>query len=336
MRRARDIPAAVIALRISVAESFGANRQEILKEANIPSEALTNPKARVTVEQTMDVWTAIVKQIGSHDIGLECGLRTRFQTMGILGYVMMNSSSIISAWIKLCAYQELVMSIMFQTIRTEQDRVILQGKMQEKWQKEFRYTVDFAYASIMTLIKNCSPKEIHPLEVGFNFPEPKNIDRYREIFGPAIIKFSCEHPFIIFNKSDMENEIIGMDPGLFDHFEILLEETANEHDKINTNTRAVKKSILDRLKAEIPKAEEVARELAMSVRSLQESLKKEGTTYQEILNSVRKEIAIKQLTKSYNTVTDVAFLTGFSDISVFSRNFKKWTGFTPTEFQNQK
>ncbi len=175
MRRARDIPAAIIALRISVAESFGANRHEILTEANIPAEALSNPKARVTVEQTMDVWSAIVKQIGSHDIGLECGLRTRFQTMGILGYVMMNSSSIISAWTKLCTYQELVMSIMFQTIRAEQ----------EKWKKEFRYTVDFAYGSIMTLIKNCSPKEIHPLEVGFNFPEPKNTDRYREIFGPA-------------------------------------------------------------------------------------------------------------------------------------------------------
>ena len=183
MRRARDIPAAIIALRISVAESFGANRHEILTETNIPAEALSNPKARVTVEQTMDVWSAIVKQIGSHDIGLECGLRTRFQTMGILGYVMMNSSSIISAWTKLCTYQELVMSIMSQTIRTEQDRVIIQEEMQEKWKKEFRYTGDFAYGSIMTLIKNCSPKEIHPLEVGFNFPEPKNTDRYLEIFG---------------------------------------------------------------------------------------------------------------------------------------------------------
>ena len=49
-----------------------------------------------------------------------------------------------------------------------------------------------------------------------------------------------------------------------------------------------------------------------------------------------QEIAIKQLSISSNNVTDVAFLTGFSDISVFSRNFKKWTGLTPTEFQNQQ
>ena len=179
-------------------------------------------------------------------------------------------------------------------------------------------------------------KNIHPLEVGFNFPEPSNADRYHEIYDPAVIKFSCDNPYIIYNKSDLDNEITAYDPSIFDHFEVLLEETANEHDRVNINTRAVKNSILKRLKAEIPKTGEVARELTMSVRTLQENLKKEGTSFREILNSVRKEIAIKQLLKSQNNVTDVAFLTGFSDISIFSRNFKKWTGLTPTEFQKQQ
>ena len=85
MRRARDIPEAIIALRIAVAESFGANRLEILKEVNISPDIFANPKARTTVEQAMDVWRVIVHQTRSHDIGLECGLKSRFQTMGILG-----------------------------------------------------------------------------------------------------------------------------------------------------------------------------------------------------------------------------------------------------------
>ena len=114
MRRVRDIPAAIIALRIAVAESFGANRLDILREANISLDIFTNPKARATVEQAMDVWQVIVRQTGRQDIGLECGLKSRFQTMGILGYVMMNSQSITQAWKKLCNYQELVLSILLQ------------------------------------------------------------------------------------------------------------------------------------------------------------------------------------------------------------------------------
>ena len=336
MRRARDIPAAIIALRIGVAESFGADRLEILKEANVSPEIFTNPKARVTVEQAMDVWRVIVRQTGLQDIGLECGLKSRFQTMGILGYVMMNSPSITQAWRKLCNYQELVLSILLLKMNIEEDLIRIDGAMQEDWRDEFRYTIDFIFTSSLTLIKNCTSKNIHPLEVGFNFPEPSNIDRYHEIYNPAVIKFSCENPYIVYRKSDLENQITAFDPSIFKHFEVLLEETANEHERINANTRAVRSSILNRLKAEIPRVDEISRDLAMSVRSLQEKLKMEGTTFQEILNAVRKEIAIKQLQLSHNSVTDVAFLTGFSDISVFSRNFKKWTGLTPTEFQKHQ
>ncbi len=336
MRRVRDIPAGIIALRVMVAESFGADRFEILKEANISPDIFTNPKARATVEQAMDVWRVIVRQTGSQDIGLECGLKSRFQIMGILGYVMMNSPTITKAWTKLCKYQELVLSIVLQRMIIEGNLIRFDGTIQEEWQEEFRYTIDYIYTASVTLIKNCTSKNIHPLEVGFNFPEPQNIDRYHEIYDPAIIKFSCDNPYIVYKKSDLDSQITAYDPSIFEHFEVLLEETANEHERINANTRAVKNSILKRLKAEIPKTNEVARELAMSVRTLQQNLKKEGTSFREILNSVRKEIAIKHLSRSHNNVTDVAFLTGFSDVSIFSRNFKKWTGLTPTEFQNQQ
>jgi AraC-like DNA-binding protein len=336
LRRARDIPAALISLRISVAESFGADRSKILDEAGISPDIFTNPKARVTVEQAMNVWKVIVRQTGLDNIGLECGLKSRFQSLGILGYVMMNSPTITHAWTKLCNYQELVLSILFQKIKVEGSQIRFEGTMQEDWQDEFRYTIDFIYASCLVLIKNCSSHDIHPLEVGFNFPQPDNSQRYHEIFDPAVIKFSCEHPYIIYRKSDLDTQITAYDPKMFEHFELLLEETASEHDRHNANTRAVRSRIIKRLKAEIPKTDEVARDLAMSVRSLQEHLKAEGTSFREILGNVRKEIAIKQLSISSNNVTDVAFLTGFSDISVFSRNFKKWTGLTPTEFQNQQ
>lgn len=69
MRRAHDIPAAMINLRIVVAESFGANRMKILHKAGIDPEIFDDPKFRVSVGQTMNVWREIVHQTGSHEIG---------------------------------------------------------------------------------------------------------------------------------------------------------------------------------------------------------------------------------------------------------------------------
>ena len=335
MRKARDIPAAIVALRINVAVSHGADRAEILRASNISLEEISNPSARITIEQVIAVWKSIIKQTGFHDIGLECGLKATFQTMGILGYVMINSPSITHAWKKFCNYQELVLSLLVQKMSSQGEFVRIDGIIQEEWQDSFKYTIDFIYSSCYTLIKNSTVHNILPVEIGFNFPQPDNIHRYHSIFAPALIKFSCDNPYLIYKKLDLDSPMTSFDLNIYKHFDAMLREIASDHNQINATSRAVRDIIIDKLKASVPKISEVAVEMAMSVSSIQQNLNKEGTSFQKILNDVRKKIVIKQLSISENNITDVAFLTGFSSISTFSRTFKKWTGFSPTEFQNQ-
>ncbi|MEM6344991.1 MAG: helix-turn-helix transcriptional regulator [Bacteroidota bacterium] len=79
--------------------------------------------------------------------------------------------------------------------------------------------------------------------------------------------------------------------------------------------------------------EVVADDLSMSVRSLQMKLKEEGTSYQKLLNRIREQLAIAFLQEKKYSKSEIADLLGFSEISVFSRTFKKWTGQSPSEFQ---
>ena len=66
----------------------------------------------------------------------------------------------------------------------------------------------------------------------------------------------------------------------------------------------------------------------MSPRTLQRRLALEGTTYAEVLNSLRKELALHWLTQGYS-IQEVSYITGFSDESAFSRAVRRWTGQTP-------
>ncbi len=129
--------------------------------------------------------------------------------------------------------------------------------------------------------------------------------------------------------------MIGSDTELYKYFESLLHDALDEHDNIQQYSRSVRKLIHQYMNAEIPLVDDVASELAMSSRSLQSKLKDEGTTYQQLVNEVRKEVSMKQLKNKKLNITEIAFLIGFTDISVFSRNFKKWTGLSPTKFQAQ-
>lgn len=96
----------------------------------------------------------------------------------------------------------------------------------------------------------------------------------------------------------------------------------------------VKQLLLRHMKEDTPGIEMVADSLSMSVRSLQMKLKEEGTSYQKILNHVRKQLAIACLQEPKVSKGEIAYMLGFSEISVFSRTFKKWTGKSPTEFQS--
>ena len=79
--------------------------------------------------------------------------------------------------------------------------------------------------------------------------------------------------------------------------------------------------------------DECSRQLGMSSRSLQRRLRTEGTTHKEILDRVRREMAMRYLSHEELTASQVAFLLGFSETAPFFRAFRRWTGSTPGEYR---
>ncbi|WP_373462728.1 helix-turn-helix transcriptional regulator [Paenibacillus sp. V4I3] len=78
-----------------------------------------------------------------------------------------------------------------------------------------------------------------------------------------------------------------------------------------------------------PSLKETAMAFKMSVRSIQARLKQENTTYQDIMNRARRELAVGYLAKPEYKIGEVAYLLHFSEPSAFQSAFKKWTGVTP-------
>ena len=80
--------------------------------------------------------------------------------------------------------------------------------------------------------------------------------------------------------------------------------------------------------------ERVARSLNMSESAFQKKLKATGTSYQELLDNTRTELAKHHLSDPDMSVDEVAYMLGFSDCSNFTRAFKRWLGMSPREYRN--
>jgi AraC-like DNA-binding protein len=74
----------------------------------------------------------------------------------------------------------------------------------------------------------------------------------------------------------------------------------------------------------------VARALGMSRQTLYRRLKSEDTTFEEILDARRRQLAIRYLVVERLSVKAAAYRLGFSDPAAFSRAFKRWTGSSPS------
>jgi AraC-like DNA-binding protein len=84
---------------------------------------------------------------------------------------------------------------------------------------------------------------------------------------------------------------------------------------------------------EYPSLEQLAEQEHMSMRTLMRRLGDEGTNYQQLLDTVREELACWLLIQTPMPVEDIAARVGYGDTSNFSRTFRRWVGMTPREFR---
>lgn len=94
----------------------------------------------------------------------------------------------------------------------------------------------------------------------------------------------------------------------------------------------VKKIVGDLLPKGIGDIETVSAKLNMSRWTLTRKLKKEGTTFKKLMGDIRKEFAVAYLKNRRLSLTEIAFLLGYSEASAFQRAFKRWTGKNPHQY----
>ena len=92
-------------------------------------------------------------------------------------------------------------------------------------------------------------------------------------------------------------------------------------------------SDLDRGTCELSR---VARQLHMSARTLQRRLAREGTSYQTLLDLLRKELCLEHLVNPGISLSEIAYLAGFSDSSALARDVRRWTGQSPLAYRQSR
>jgi len=167
--------------------------------------------------------------------------------------------------------------------------------------------------------------------VTFPHARPDDIEPHNRLFQ-CPIEFDSPAAEIIFDRSLLESPVITADPNLV---AILDQHVKESLAKIpgRSLSHQVRAFLSSRLPGTPPTLDETARDLGMSMRTIQRRLSEEDTSHKQLLRQIRHELALRYLKERSVAISEVAFLLGFSEPSAFYRAFRRWTGMTPVEYR---
>ena len=164
--------------------------------------------------------------------------------------------------------------------------------------------------------------------VWFTTPEPpEDVGAYLEYLGVRVQAGPVYS--VAFSAADAARPFLTANERMWEFFEPELRKRLSEVEADTTVGERVRASLLELLPAGDGSMEGVARELAMSTRTLQRRLRGEGTSFQSLLGDTRESLARHYLANSQMSAGEISFLLGYEDPRSFYRAFHAWTGQTP-------
>jgi AraC-like DNA-binding protein len=146
-------------------------------------------------------------------------------------------------------------------------------------------------------------------------------------FGRAVAE-------IVFDARGFSREIAGVPPGLARVLDRQMREMLARLPDGDALMTRVHRAVATTLHGSArPSLQSTARALKASPRTVQRWLGEYGTSHREVVNAVRRDLAVRFLGVRRMSITEIAFLLGFNDVSGFRRTFKRWTGKTPSSFR---
>ena len=311
----------------------GGEVDSLLRLAGISWQDLQSPGGRIPLSQLTMIWTELERGAGDPNLGLHLGeLRDGLPTGHVLFAAMWNSPTLGQALERYCRFHDLMGDLVQPRLESEGDRVLLTLAPRAGVTLHRQHT-ECIFSLLVSILSRLSGAPF-PGTVSFSHQAPADTSEHLRIFG-AGLRFARPREEVSLPASFLEQPIAAADQRLLGVLEQYAEELLRDLRPEATWAGKVARLLSQGLCDGRPDLGHVARQLGVSNRTLQARLKEEGTTYQAVLDNVRKELALSYLKDESRSLVEVAFLLGYADQSAFNHAFRRWTGASPRSFRSQ-
>ncbi len=303
--------------------------QSLLERSGLPVGSMA-PTQRVTLNEIAGLYQLAAPETGDEMMGL-WSRKIRPRALQHLVTVQREASSLNSALFRFSTFWNLLLDDFHLDLRSDPEQVELALIPYSSETRPQRFGHMLILKLAHGLLSWLGGSEIPVKAVRFSFSRPHFAADYAVVF-PCPVEFAAPQTGILFDPHQFPTPIARS----ASEAAVFLKRAPL--DWIFTSSRAHTNSL--RVRAFLYSATwqtcqlpDAARALQMTPRTLNRRLKDEGTTFQDIKDALRRDIAIRALQRGRDSVEQIAFDTGFSAPANFHRAFRRWTNRTPGSYR---
>lgn len=315
---------------LEIAQERGIEPGRLLADTSITPEMLQNPDARISLIQSAQLIENALRATADPTLGLAVGQRMHLGHLGMLGTALMCQPDVRSALGVAVQFHRLFAPC-WQISFDEEDGAATLRVQPTIEIKHPMFNSELLLGCLHNMLSFLVGQPMRYREIKLLTQAPVYAHLFRQL-TEAPITFGAENTELVFDA-----ELLGHKLALCDQLTaraakrlcVASLSACMAHDGLVTQVRRA----LLASRARTPSLTEVARSLLTSPRQLRRELHSMGTSFQQLLDAVRKERAIECLIGSTMTMDELATEIGFQDARSLRRRFKHWTGTTPFAYR---
>lgn len=305
----------------------GESLQQITDTCGIDPAALEAPAATITVASFNSLWVLACEKCGP-TTGLQCAQYIKLVDLQELGLLLAASENVEECIGQLQRYSQFLTTLGSMECAWNGDTLEVTIAFSSPVPQIFE-RLDNGVMLSQTLAEQYLTSPLRFSAVALIRPKPAAPEIWEAAFN-CPVQWGAAVTTVSLNRTEAERGLITRNPAIKQAFQLLLDNKLSQRHQNDPMIR-IRAAVTQRISKGDIALDTIAKALSCSPRSLQRRLREQGTTFNELVATVRRDFAEEQLRQGAN-IADVAYYLGYSETSAFHRAFKQWTGQTPQTY----
>lgn len=329
---ARTSSAAWVKGVIDMFAAEGLDVEDLFDMAGLDAASLNDPAMRFLIDDVSLLWQLAVARSGKATLGLSRELTMTYGNLDVVAYAMMTCQTLLEGLNRLARYMNVVSDAATFALTPTADGHWLELGHLGGERPVPRQRVEFGMLTVLTHCSWITGRDLRALSVEFVYPDPPDLGLHREAFQ-CPLRFGQGANRALLSTADLALPLSGRNAALATLHERLAEQRLDALHGARTS-HLVRELIAARVAGPDLSRERIAASLHISSRTLQRRLEDEGTSFQQLRDDTRRELAQRYLREPVSSsLSRVAELLGFEDQSNLFRACKRWFGESPGQYR---